>query len=201
MTSLAEALDGVGEVEVDAQAARPDAAALVAHLLGGARGDVARGEVAEARVLALQVVVALVLGDLVRASGCRPAFFGHPDAAVVAERLAHQRQLGLVVARDRDAGRVDLGVAGVGEGGALACGPARWPWRCSPWRWSRGRRRCRSRRSPGRPRRRACDSISPVTRSRVTMPRARPSTTTRSSISVRGYISTLPRPICRSSAW
>ena len=62
---VAEPADGVGEVEVDAQAGPADAAALVADLLGGARGDVARGEVAEARVLPLEVVVALVLGDLV----------------------------------------------------------------------------------------------------------------------------------------
>ena len=45
---------------------------------------------------------------------------GHPDAAVVAQRLAHQGELGLVRAGDRDAGRVDLGVAGVGHVGALA---------------------------------------------------------------------------------
>ena len=51
------------------------------------------------------------------------AFFGHPDAAVVAQRLAHQGQLRLVGAGDRDAGRVDLGVAGVGHVGALAVGP------------------------------------------------------------------------------
>jgi len=46
-----------------------------------------------------------------------------------------------------------------------------------------------------------CDSILPVSRSRVTMPRALPSTTIRSSISVRGCISTCPAAICRSSAW
>ena len=47
----------------------------------------------------------------------------HPDPAVVAQRLAHQGELGLVLAADRDAGRVDLGEAGVGEVGALAVGP------------------------------------------------------------------------------
>jgi hypothetical protein len=114
-----EPLDRVGEIEVDPEAAGADAAALVAHLLGGARGDVARGEVAVGRVLALEVVVALVLGDLGRlARVARP--LRHPDAAVVAERLAHQRELALVLAVDRDAGRVDLRVAGVAEGRALA---------------------------------------------------------------------------------
>ncbi len=108
------ARDGVGEVQVDALAAGAHAPALVADVLRGAGGDVARDEVAEGRVDALQVVVALVLGDLVGgpvvALGLR-----HPDPAVVAQRLAHQRQLRLVVAGARDAGRVDLREAGVGE--------------------------------------------------------------------------------------
>src|SRR6185437_7480919 len=80
----------------------------------GAGGDVTGDEVAEGRVDALQVVVALVLGDLVRRTVVALRL-RHPDAAVVAQRLAHQRQLGLVVAGARDAGGVDLGEAGVGE--------------------------------------------------------------------------------------
>ena len=184
----AQPLDRVGEVEVDAEPAGPDAAALVADLLGGARGDVARapgcrrsGSCAPGSSRA-------------RPRGSRPAgavvalVLGHPDPAVVAQRLAHQRQLRLVVAGDRDAGRVDLRVAGVGEA-ARPCGaPARSRWRCSPWRWSTGRRRCRSRRWPAPPRRPGRLLISPVTRSRTTMPRAWPSTTIRSSISCRVYI-------------
>ncbi len=114
--------DGVREVEVDALSAGADAAPLVADVLGGAGGDVARHEVAEGGVDPLQVVVAFVLGDL----GGRPGValgLGHPDAAVVAQRLAHQRQLGLVVAGARDAGGVDLGEAGVGEVRAAPVGP------------------------------------------------------------------------------
>src|SRR5690606_2594058 len=118
----AHPLDGVGEVQVDAEAAGADAAALVADVLGGAGRDVARDQVAEGRVDALQVIVALVLGDLPRVAVVAGAL-GHPDAAVVPQRLAHQGQLGLVVAADRDAGRVDLGVAGVAEVGALAVRP------------------------------------------------------------------------------
>lgn len=110
----AHPLDGLGEVQVDALAAGADAASLVADVLRGAGGDVPGHEVAEGRVDALQVVVALVLRDLVRGAvvtlGLRD-----PDPAVVAQRLAHQRQLGLVVAGARDAGGVDLGEAGVGE--------------------------------------------------------------------------------------
>ena len=92
-------------------------------LLGVARRDVARHEVAEARILALEVVVALVLGNLLR----RPLvalLLRHPDAAVVAQALAHQRELRLVVAADRNAGRVDLREARVGEEARRACARA-----------------------------------------------------------------------------
>ncbi len=119
---LPQPLDGVGEVEVDAVLLGPHAAPLVDHRLGVAGGDVAGDEVAEARVLALQVVVPLGLGDLV-GPALVVGIFGHPDPAVVAQRLGHQRQLRLVVARGRDAGRMDLRVAGVGEQGAAAVGP------------------------------------------------------------------------------
>ena len=120
----AEALDGLGEVEVDAASYAvdlgADAAALVAHVLGLAGGDVAGDQVAEGGVDPLEVVVAVLLGDLARVLVGVLGVLGHPDAAVVAQRLAHQGQLGLVRAGDRDAGRVDLGVAGVGHVGALA---------------------------------------------------------------------------------
>ncbi len=113
--------DGVGEVEVDALSAGADPAPLVAHVLRGAGGDVAGHEVAEGRVDALQVVVALGLGDLVR--GTLVALgLGHPDTAVVAQRLAHQGEFGLVVAGARDAGGVDLGEARVGEERAAPVG-------------------------------------------------------------------------------
>ncbi len=106
--------DGVGEVQVDALAAGTDATPLVADVLRGAGGDVAGDEVAEGGVDPLQVVVALGLGDLGGRAGVALGL-RYPDPAVVAQRLAHQRQLGLVVAGARDAGGVDLGEAGVGE--------------------------------------------------------------------------------------
>ncbi len=118
----AHAPDGVGEVQVDALAAGADAAPLVADVLGGAGGDVAGDEVAEGGVDALQVVVALVLGDLGGGTGVALGL-RDPDASVVAQRLAHQGQLGLVVAGARDAGGVDLGEAGVGEVRAAPVGP------------------------------------------------------------------------------
>ena len=71
-TSLAEPLDGVGEVEVHAVLERADAACPASTIeLGGAGGDVARHEVAEARVAALEEVVALAPRGSGRASGCR----------------------------------------------------------------------------------------------------------------------------------
>ena len=57
------------EVEVHAVLQRADAAALVDLGLGGPGGDVAGHEVAERRVAALEVVVALRLGDLVGGRG------------------------------------------------------------------------------------------------------------------------------------
>lgn len=118
----AHAPDGVGEVQVDALPAGAHSPALVTDVLGGAGGDVAGHEVAEGGVDALQVVVALVLGDLVRRTGVAVRL-RDPDTAVVAQRLAHQRQLGLVIAGARDAGGVDLGEAGVGEVGAAPVRP------------------------------------------------------------------------------
>jgi len=102
---------------VDPLATGTHPTSLVAHLLGAPRREVARRQVPVARVEPLEIVIALVLGNLVRRSRV-PFLFGHPDAAVVAERLAHQRELGLVLAGLRDAGRVDLGEAGVREQGA-----------------------------------------------------------------------------------
>ena len=120
--SSPDAGDGGREVEVHAVLERPDALALVDHGLGVARRHVAGHQVAEAGVLPLEEVVALGLGDLVG----RARVVGvarHPDAPVVAQRLAHQRELGLELVAGRDAGRVDLRVAGVGEQRAPPVGP------------------------------------------------------------------------------
>ena len=120
----AHPLEGVGEVEVDAAAEvadlGADAAALVADVLGLTARDVARHEVAERGVDPLEVVVAVLLGDLARVLLAVGGVLRHPDAAVVAQRLRHERQLALVLAGHGDAGRVDLRVAGVAEVGALA---------------------------------------------------------------------------------
>ena len=112
---FAEPLDRVAEVEVHAAPAGTDAAPLVAHFFRGARRDVARREVAEARILPLEVVVALRLGNLRRRLRAIFLPLRHPHAAVVAQRLAHQRELGLMLAAHRNARRVNLREARIRE--------------------------------------------------------------------------------------
>src|SRR5690606_15084862 len=87
---------------------------------GVAARDVARDEVAERRIALLEEVVAVLLRDAVRILVAVLLLAGDPDAAVVAERLAHERELRLIGAALRDAGRVDLREAGVREGRARA---------------------------------------------------------------------------------
>ena len=110
----AEAVDGFLEVEIHRKPGVADAEPFVRLLLCGARRDVARHEVAEARVAPFEVVVALRVRDLIR----RPRIallLRHPDAAVIAQRLRHERQLRLMVAAHRDARRMNLREARIGE--------------------------------------------------------------------------------------
>ena len=121
---LAHTGDGLGEVEVDAAGdavnLRADATALVAHVLGLTRCDIAGHEVTEGRVDALQVVVAILFGDLTRVLLAVLGALGNPDATVVTQRLRHEGQLRLLVAVLGDARGVDLREAGVAEVGTLA---------------------------------------------------------------------------------
>ncbi len=125
---FAVALDGVAEVEEDAESGGGHAVSGIAEFLGGAGGDVAGCEITEAGVFAFEVVVAFVLGDVVGVEfpgadfGGGGGIFGRPDASVVAEGLGHEGELGLILAVDGDAGWVDLGEAGVGETGAAFVG-------------------------------------------------------------------------------
>ena len=115
----AVALDCVGEVEVYASAGTVDdgayAASVVAGFLSRAGRDVAGSEVAEARVLSFEIVVAVFFGDVVGVLAAVFRLLGNPNASVVAERFAHERELALLVAVLGNAGRVDLRVAGVCE--------------------------------------------------------------------------------------
>ena len=121
----AEPFDRVGEIQVHREAAVADAASLVADDFGVARRDVARHQVAEARILPLEVVIAFPVRNLLRRTGVA-RLFRHPDAAVVPQALRHQRELRLMRARNGDAGRMNLRVAGIREeGAALVRAPGR----------------------------------------------------------------------------
>ena len=111
---FAEAFDGIGEIKIYAQTCFADAAAFVANSFRVAGGDVARDEIAEARITALKVVITLGFRDLVGRS-LIAGFERHPDAAIVAQRLAHQSELRLIIAGDRDTSGVDLRKARIGE--------------------------------------------------------------------------------------
>src|SRR5205085_4557532 len=100
-----ETADCVSEIEINAATAGTDSASVVARFFRSARCNVARREISEARVFALEVVIALRLRNLLRTA--RVALrFRHPNAAVIAQRLRHQRQLRLVIAGLRDACRM-----------------------------------------------------------------------------------------------
>ena len=111
---LAVPLDGIRKIEVHRQPGGPHTVPLVAHLFRTPGGDIARDQVPERRVEPFEVIVPLIFRDLVRS-----AFVGlglrDPDAAVIPEAFAHERELGLVLAGDRDACRVYLREAGVAE--------------------------------------------------------------------------------------
>ena len=119
----AETFNRFREIEIDAPAAGSDAATFIADFLGTARSDVAGREIAEARVLPLEVVIALLLRNLIGAAGVAGSF-RHPDAAVVAQRFGHQRQLRLKIAALRDARGMNLRVAGIRK---VSAAPIRAP--------------------------------------------------------------------------
>ena len=115
----AETIDRIAEVQVHAVLQRTNTATRVDRTLGRARRDVARGQVAVARIQTLEDVVALLLGNL----GGRTIVvrvLRDPHATVVAQRLRHERELRLRGIALRNAGGVNLRVAGIREQRALA---------------------------------------------------------------------------------
>src|SRR5215208_916132 len=112
-----EPLDRVGEIEINTQSRVTDPPALVAHFLCRAGRDVAWREIAEARILPFEEVISFSLGNLPR----DPRFtflLRNPHSAVVSQRLAHQRELRLVLSANGNAGRMNLSEAWVRECGA-----------------------------------------------------------------------------------
>ena len=116
-----QTLDSIGKVEVHGQTRRAYTVASIATLFGSTRCHIAGHQVAESGIAAFQIVVAILFGDVIGTLLAATdglsilLLLGHPDAAIVAEALTHQRQLGLVVAVDGDAGGVNLDIAGVGK--------------------------------------------------------------------------------------
>ena len=120
---LTKSFDRVRKIEIDTEPTLAYTTTFVAHLLGPARSDVSRSEIPETGILPLQVVITLALRDLRRRS--LVAFLlRHPHAPVVSERLAHQRELRLMLATHGNARRMNLGEARIGERSAsLVCPP------------------------------------------------------------------------------
>src|SRR5207237_6922458 len=114
--------DGVRKIEVDAPPARPDPSPFVAHFLRRAGCDVTRRQIAEARILTLEVVVAFLLRNVLRRTRIA-LLLRHPDSAVVAQRLRHQRKFRLILTALRNAGWMDLRVTRIREIRAVAIGP------------------------------------------------------------------------------
>src|SRR5690606_41952622 len=108
-----EARGRIGKVEIDRVSASHSISG-VAAFLDRARGDVTRDQIPERGIAALQEIVAVRVGDLSRRARV-PFLLRNPDASVVAERLAHQSELGLALAVHRNAGGMDLREAGVRE--------------------------------------------------------------------------------------
>ena len=119
---LTQTADGVSEIQINPQPSIADAATFVADILGSAAGNVARSEVAEGRVHPLQIIVAVALGDVSRVLFAVLLALRNPDPAVVAQRLRHQGELGLVIARHWNAGRMNLRVARIAKTGPALVG-------------------------------------------------------------------------------
>src|SRR5260221_10917953 len=61
----AEALNSISKIQIHTLPVRPDSTTFIAHFLGISRGDIAGYEIAETWVAVLQVVVALVFGNII----------------------------------------------------------------------------------------------------------------------------------------
>ena len=121
-----KAFDALREIEEHCKTRVVYSKSLVATLFCGTRGHVARNQVAEGGIATFQVIVAIFFGNV------RPAFLsclqclsvfnllGHPDTAVVTQRLRHQRQFRLLVAVYGNTSGVNLYVRRVGKVGTLA---------------------------------------------------------------------------------
>ena len=122
----AQAFDALREIEEHSKTRVVYAESLVATLLCGTRGHVARNQVAEGGIATFQVIVAIFFGNVRTAFlsclQCLSIFnlLGHPDTAVVTQRLRHQREFRLLVAVYGNTSGMNLHVRRVGKVGTLA---------------------------------------------------------------------------------
>src|SRR5688572_9134666 len=83
---LSQALDRIRKIQINAQAAWSNSAAVIASFLGRSRRNVARGQISIAGIFAFEEVVAVALWNLI--GGAFVTFlFWHPNPAVIAQRL------------------------------------------------------------------------------------------------------------------
>ena len=122
----AQTVDSLTEVEEYCLTGVVHAKALVAALLGGAACHVTGHEVTEGWIAALEVVVALLFGNVatfnLTALQALSVFniLWNPNASVVTQRLTHKGELRLLVAVTWDAGGVNLHIGRVCKVSALA---------------------------------------------------------------------------------
>src|SRR5690606_30841275 len=114
-------LDCVCKIQEYRKACSTYTTTFVAHQFGVTGSHVAWYQVTKSRVLTLQEVIAVFFFDVVNCdlsfakTLCCLNSFRNPHTAIVTKRLRHQRQLRLVIAGNRDTGRVNLCKARVSE--------------------------------------------------------------------------------------
>src|SRR5579871_3762445 len=97
----------IAEIEINAAPSRSYASAFIANFLRCSGSNISRSQIAKARITAFEIVITLALGNLVWRTIIALRLW-HPDAAVIAQRLRHQRQLRLMLAALGNARGVNL---------------------------------------------------------------------------------------------
>ena len=110
-----ETFDGICKIQIHAQAAGADATSVIALLLGGTAGNIAGCQIPEARVFPFQIIVTVLFRNAGGGLATVLLPLRHPAPAVIAQTFGHQGELALIVATNRNAGRMNLGIARIGK--------------------------------------------------------------------------------------
>src|SRR5262245_12994109 len=105
---FSQPLDCVRKIEIDAASAWTNAAAFVANFLRRTRRNITRRKIAVARIFSLEIIIAICFGDFAWRLLSILFAFRNPDAPIIPERLRHERQLGLMLAANRNTSGMDL---------------------------------------------------------------------------------------------